>query len=160
MLARTRERQIPQPIAAHSSGGRFPRFCALQHRDFRMLWVGLAVSAVGTWMQIVAMSLLVLDLTHGSAAALGAIALVQALSFLLFSPVGGSAADRFEKRRLLLLTQSILMGLAVLLGLLMVNGMIRFWMIPLLVFASSAVLSFDQPARNLPPHASAETKQP
>src|SRR6202166_379162 len=83
----------------------FKAFHALRYRDFRMLWAGLAVSAVGTWMQIVALSLLVLDLTHGSAAALGAVSLVQALSFLLFSAVGGSAADRFDKRRLLLLTQ-------------------------------------------------------
>jgi MFS family permease len=113
-----------------------------------MLWAGLAVSAVGTWMQIVALSLLVLDLTHGSAAALGAVSLVQALSFLFFSAVGGSAADRFDKRRLLLLTQSIMMGLALLLGMLTAAGMIRFWMIPLFVLGSSAALSFDQPARN------------
>jgi predicted MFS family arabinose efflux permease len=108
----------------------------------------LTVSAIGTWMQIVALSLLVLDLTHGSAAALGAVALVQALSFLLFSAIGGGAADRFDKRRLLLLTQSIMMGLALLLGTLTAAGLIRFWMIPLLVLGSSATLSFDQPARN------------
>jgi MFS family permease len=99
-------------------------------------------------MQIVALSLLVLDLTHGSAAALGAVSLVQALSFLLFSAVGGGAADRFDKRRLLLLTQSIMMGLALLLGILTAAGMIRFWMIPLFVLGSSATLSFDMPARN------------
>jgi MFS family permease len=99
-------------------------------------------------MQIVALSLLVLDLTHGSAAALGAVSLVQALSFLLFSAAGGGAADRFDKRRLLLLTQSIMMGLALLLGILTAAGMIRFWMIPLFVFGSSVTLSFDMPARN------------
>lgn len=128
--------------------GRFPTFRALRHRNFRILWAGLAVSAVGTWMQIVALSLLVLDLTHGSAAALGAVSLVQALSFLLFSAVGGSAADRFDKRWLLLVTQSIMMGLALLLGMLTAAGMIRFWMIPLFVLGSGATLSFDQPARN------------
>ena len=76
-------------------------FRAFQHRNFRLLWGGLAFSAVGTWMQIVAQSLLVLDLTHGSAMALGAVSLVQALAFLLFAPLGGSVADRFDKRRLL-----------------------------------------------------------
>ena len=148
MLARIKRGKIPQPTTAEASGGRFPQFRALGYRDFRILWTGSAVSAVGTWMQIVALGLLVLDLTHGSAAALGAVSLAQALSFLFFSPIGGSAADRFDKRRLLLLTQSIMMGLAVLLGILTMAGMVRFWMIPLFVFVSSAALSFDQPARN------------
>jgi MFS family permease len=138
--------EISLPTTA--GDGRFATFRALQHRDFRILWTGLAVSAVGTWMQIVALSLLVLDLTHGSAAALGAVSLVQALSFLLFSAVGGGAADRFDKRRLLLLTQSIMTALALLLGILTAAGVIRFWMIPLFVFGSSATLSFDMPARN------------
>jgi MFS family permease len=128
--------------------GSLPTFRALEHRDFRVVWTGLAVSSVGTWMQIVAQSLLVLDLTHGSSAALGAVSLVQALSFLLFALVGGGVADRFDRRRLLLLTQSLLMGLAVLLGVLTAAGVIRFWMVPLVAFTSSAILSFDQPARN------------
>ena len=123
-------------------------FRALGHRDFFLLWAGSTVSAVGTWMQIVALSLLVLELTGGSAMALATVSLAQALSFLLFAPVGGSAADRFDKRRVLLLTQSLLMGFAVLLGLLTTRGLIRFWMIPLTAFASGAVLSFDQPTRN------------
>ena len=79
----------------------FKAFHALRYRDFRLLWVGLAVSAVGTWMQIVALSLLVLKITHGSALALGTVSLAQALSFFLFALVGGSVADRIDKRRLL-----------------------------------------------------------
>jgi MFS family permease len=136
------------PLSRAESGSRLATFRALRHRNFRLLWAGLTVSAVGTWMQIVAQSLLVLDLTHGSAAALGTVSLAQALSFLLFAPLGGGATDRFDKRRLLLLTQSILMGLAVLLGVLTATGVIRFWMIPLVAFGSGAALSFDQPARN------------
>jgi predicted MFS family arabinose efflux permease len=123
-------------------------FRALRHRDFRLLWTGLAVSAVGTWMQIVALSLLVLQITHGSGVALGAVSLVQAGSFLLLALLGGSVADRFDKRRLLLLTQSLMMGFAILLGVLTATGAIRFWMILLIAFGSSATLSFDQPSRN------------
>lgn len=123
-------------------------FRALHFRNFRLLWTGLAVSAVGTWMQIVAQSLLVLDLTHGSAVALGTVSLIQALSFLLFAVVGGGAADRFDKRRLLLLTQSLMMGFAVLLGTLTATSVIRFWMVLLVAFANGAALSFDQPARS------------
>jgi MFS family permease len=128
--------------------GRLPTFIALRNRNFRLLWTSLAISAVGTWMQIVALSLLVLKLTHGSAVALGTVSLAQAISFLLFAPLGGSAADRFDKQRLLLLTQSILMGLASLLGVLTATGTIRFWTILVIAFLSSASLSFDQPARN------------
>ncbi len=136
------------PVAAVAARPRFTTFRALEHRGFRLLWGGLAISAVGTWMQIVATSLLVLDLTHGSAVALGIVSVTQALSFLVFAPLGGTIADRLDRRRLLLLTQSLLMGLAVLLGVLTVTGAIRFWMIPLMAFASSATLSFDQPTRN------------
>lgn len=99
-------------------------------------------------MQIVAQSLLVLDLTRGSALALGTVSAVQAISFLLFAPVGGAVADRISKRKLLLSTQATMMGLAILLGALTVTGEIRFWMIPLVAFANGFALSFDQPARS------------
>jgi MFS family permease len=122
-------------------------FRALRHRDFRLLWWGLAVSAIGTWMQIVALSLLVLKLTNGSAFALGTVSLVQALSFFLFALVGGSVADRIDKRRLLLFTQSASAGLAVLLGVLTWSGHIQFWMILIIAFLNGTALSFDQPAR-------------
>ncbi len=128
--------------------GRIPTFRALQEESFRRLWIALTVSAVGTWMQIVALGLLVLDLTHGSALALGTVSLGQACSFLLFAPAGGAFADRLDRRRLLLLTQSVMLVLAGLLGVLTATGAIRFWMIPVVAFLSSAALSFDQPTRN------------
>lgn len=127
---------------------RIRTFHALQCRDFRYILAGLAVSATGTWTQIVAQSLLVLDLTRGSALALGTVSTVQAISFLLFAPVGGAVADRISKRKLLLTTQTIMMGLAILLGALTATGAIRFWMIPLVAFVNGSALSFDQPARN------------
>ena len=125
----------------------FKAFHALRYRDFRLLWVGLAISAVGTWMQIVALSLLVLKITHGSALALGTVSLAQALSFFLFALVGGSVADRIDKRRLLLFTQSMSAGFAILLGVLAWAGLIQFWMIAVISFLNGTVLSFDQPAR-------------
>jgi MFS family permease len=125
----------------------FKTFRALRHRDFRLLWVGLAVSAIGTWMQIVAQSLLVLKITHGSAFALGTVSLAQALAFFFFALLGGSVADRFDKRRLLLFTQSGSAALAVLLGFLTWFGIIQLWMILVLAFLNGTLLSFDQPAR-------------
>jgi MFS family permease len=120
---------------------------SLRHREFRILWISLIISAVGTWMQIVAQSLLVLYLTHGSALALGVVALAQALAFFVFALAGGGFADRLDRRRLLLATQTLLMCLALLIGLLTVTGKIQVWMIVVIAFLSGAILSFDQPAR-------------
>jgi MFS family permease len=105
------------------------------------------VSATGTWMQIVALSLLVLKLTHGSAFALGCVSLSQALAFFLFALIGGGSADRVNRRGLLLVTQATLMLLAGTLGLLTRIGAISVPLIALCAFLSGAILSFDQPAR-------------
>jgi MFS family permease len=137
----------PAGQATQQPAGAFKTFRALRNRDFRLLWLGLAVSAVGTWMQIVAQSLLVLKITNGSAFALGTVSLAQALAFFLFALIGGSVADRFDKRRLLLFTQSSAAALAILLGFLTLFGVIQLWMIFVLAFLNGTLLSFDQPAR-------------
>ena len=98
-------------------------------------------------MQIVARSLLVFKIMHGSALALSTVSLVQALSFFAFALIGGSVADRFDTRRLVFLTQSTSAALAVVLGILTISGTIQFWMILLITFLDGIVLSFDQPAR-------------
>jgi MFS family permease len=126
----------------------FDALRALRHRDFRLLWVGLFVSAVGTWMQIVAQALLVLHLTGGSPLALGTVSLAQAAAFFLFAPVGGAIADRFDKRRLLIVTQSFVLLLAAGLGALTLAGLVRLWIIVAIAFCGGAALSFDQPARS------------
>jgi MFS family permease len=90
----------------------------------------------------------VLKITHGSPIALGAVSLAQAASFFLFAFIGGSVADQTDKRRFLLLTQSLSMGLACILGLLTITGIVQVWMIVLLAFCSGTVLSFDQPTRS------------
>ncbi len=123
-------------------------FRALRYRDFSLLWVSLIVSSVGTWMQIVAQSLLILLITHGSALALGVVALAQSSSFFVFALIGGSIADRIDKRRFLLLTQSLSMLLAFIFGVLTLTGVIQVWMIVVLAFCSGTVLSFDQPTRS------------
>jgi MFS family permease len=123
-------------------------FRALRHRNFSILWISLIVSSIGTWMQIVAQSLLVLKITHNSALALGTVSLAQAISFFLFALVGGSFADRIDKRRLLFFTQSLSMTLAFVLGVLTLTGVVQVWMIVLIAFCSGTVLSFDQPTRS------------
>ena len=137
-----------QPIAKAHPKKRVQTFRALRYRDFRLLWISQIVSSVGTWMQIIAQSLLVLKITHGSAFALGSVALAEALSFFLFSFVGGSIADRVDKRRFLLVTQSLSMSLAAVLGVLTITGIIQVWMVVILAFCSGTIVSFDLPTRS------------
>jgi MFS family permease len=107
----------------------------------------MLASALGTWMQIVAQSLLVLRLSGNSALALGTVSLAQASAFFLFAPMGGAFADRHDKRRLLFRTQTLLMLSAFTLAALTAAGTVRLWMVVVLAFTSGALLSFDQPAR-------------
>jgi MFS family permease len=98
-------------------------------------------------MQIVAQSLLVLKLTHGSAFALGCVSLSQASAFFLFALIGGGLADRVNRKRLLLVTQASLTVLAATLGVLTATGKISVPIVALCAFLSGVILSFDQPAR-------------
>jgi MFS family permease len=107
----------------------------------------MLASALGTWMQIVAQSLLVLRLSGNSALALGTVSLAQASAFFLFAPMGGAFADRHDKRRLLFRTQTLLMLSAFTLAALTATGTVRLWMVVVLAFTSGVLLSFDQPAR-------------
>ena len=125
-------------------GGR--TFDALHSRDYRLYFTGQVVSLSGTWMQTVAQSWLVIELT-GSGALLGAVVAVQFLPLLLLGPLAGAVADRVDKRRFLLVTQSVAGSAALVLGLLVLTGRIELWM----VFAAAGVLgvanAFDVPAR-------------
>jgi len=107
----------------------------------------MLASGLGTWMQIVAQSLLVLRISGNSALALGTVSLAQASAFFLFAPMGGAFADRHDKRRLLFRTQTLLMLIAFALAALTATGTVRLWMVVVLAFASGVLLSFDQPAR-------------
>src|SRR5260370_23438094 len=128
------------PQSSPSPKLKLQTFRALRYRNFRLLWISLIVSSVGTWMQIVAQSLLVLQITHGSALALGIVALAQASSFFLFALIGGGVADRVDKRRFLLITQSLSMLLAFILAVRTFPGAVQVWMIVVLAFCSGTVL--------------------
>ena len=120
---------------------RLQTFRALRYRDYRLLWISLIVSSIGTWMQIIAQSLLVLQITHGSSLALGFVALAQASSFFLFALIGGGVADRVDKRRFLLFTQSMSMLLAFIFGILTITGVIQVHIIPVVVRNGSPLSS-------------------
>jgi MFS family permease len=121
-------------------------FKALQVRNYRLYFVGQIVSVSGTWMQGVAQSWLVLQLT-GSGAALGLVLGAQFLPTLVAGPLGGVVADRFPKRRLLLITNTAAGLLALVLGLLTATGLVQLWMVFVLAFLLGITNALDNPAR-------------
>lgn len=128
------------------------RFAALEHRNFRLLWGGLIISNIGTWMQMVAQAWLIHEMT-GRATDLGILGLARALPLIVLSVVGGTIADRVDKRRLLYTTQTLAASFAIVQGVLTQAGLIRVWHIWGLGFLSATVLAFDQPSRQaLLPH--------
>jgi len=121
-------------------------FRSLRVRNFRLFWFGQMVSISGTWMQQVAQNWLVLSLT-GSGVALGVTVALQFLPMLLFGMWGGLIADRFDKRRILFVTQVIPMLLALVMFVLVATGAVTLWMIYVLAFLLGLVFMVDMPTR-------------
>src|SRR5215470_5864027 len=119
---------------------------AFRYRDFRLFWSGQLISLVGTWMQSVGQSWVVLELT-GSPFKLGTITALQFGPMLFLSFLAGALADRVHKRRLLLLTQSALMLQAFALAALAWTGHIQYWNIALLAAVYGVANTLDLPAR-------------
>ncbi len=120
-------------------------FKAFQYRDFRRLWLGACTSSIGTWMQKLAQSWLVLELSN-SPFLLGLDAFLGELPVVLFSLLGGVAADRMDRRRLLLLSQYTQMTAAFLLAGLIAAGLVRVWHILALSFVVGLAQAFGGPA--------------
>jgi MFS family permease len=119
---------------------------SLAVRNYRLYFCGQLVSVVGTWMQTVAQSFLVLHLTN-SGTALGLATAARFLPMFLFGPIGGLAADRLDKRRVLYVTQTLSGLLAGVFAVLIATGTIEMWMVYLLALALGGVTVFDNPAR-------------
>jgi MFS family permease len=121
-------------------------FDSLRIRNYRLYFAGQIVSVSGSWMQRVAQAWLVYHLS-GSGLALGVVTGLQFLPVLVVGAWGGVLADRFDKRRLLLCTQTAMGLLALALGLLTISGLVQLWMVYLLALALGAVTASDNPAR-------------
>lgn len=119
---------------------------AFQHRDFRLLWIGQLISVTGSQMQAVAINWHIWQLTQ-SPLALGLIGLARILPIIIFSLVGGVLADRHDRRRVMLVTQTCLMVVAIALGGITDLGVVTPLAIYLLSALAAAALSFDNPAR-------------
>ena len=121
-------------------------FSSLEVPNYRRYFTGQVISLSGNWMQIVAEIWLVLQLT-GSGVAVGLTTASQFLPILLFGAYGGLLADRFDKRRLLMLTQVTMAIPALALFALAMTGVVEAWMVIALAFVRGTVNALDNPAR-------------
>ena len=121
-------------------------FAALKHRNYRLWFWGQMVSLFGTWMQITAQGFLIYQLTHSSAY-LGYVGFASGVPSWLFMMYGGVIADRMSRRTLLLMTQSVMMLLAFILGALTLFETVQPWHILVMAFGLGLANAFDAPAR-------------
>ena len=125
---------------------RYSAFAALRHRDFRLLWLGQIVSVTGSQMQLAAVNWHVWLLTK-SAFALGMVGLFRGGPIILCSLAGGVFADAVDRKRLMIVTQSVMLLSASCLAILTMAGLKRVWPIYLLTAVASSASAFDTPAR-------------
>jgi MFS family permease len=137
---------LPKRSAGVAHGMLSRTFAALRHRNYRLYFIGMVISLTGGWMQIVAAGWLVLRVT-GSPLMLGVITAVETLPALFFSLLAGALADRIDKRRFAIITQSLLALQALGLGLLVWTHAASFWPIFWLALFAGIVSSFDVPVR-------------
>jgi len=137
---------VDAPIAAASSGSRFQIFSSLHHRDFRYLVSGTFMMSAGQWIQQVTLGWLIYDLT-GNSMLLGALNGVRALPFLVTGPMAGVAADRMDRKKLLLRTQWVLIVTAVLMGALVASGLLHVSHIFVFTLITGIAWTFTEPVR-------------
>lgn len=141
------ERMKNEAVIDGSSGGCTPKLLrALRHRNYRLFFAGQFVSLTGTWMQSVAQAWLIYRLT-GSAAQLGLVGFAGQIPVFALALIGGIAADKLNRRRILVATQIASMILALTLAVLTLAGQVRVWQIFVLAILLGVVNAFDLPAR-------------
>jgi len=121
-------------------------FRAFRHRNYSLWFVGQGISLIGTWMQTMAQQVLVYRLT-GSATSLGIISFIGLVPLIPLSLWGGSITDRFPKRTIILITQSVMLIQAFLLAALVWSGTVQIWHVYIMAFILGAAIAVDLPAR-------------
>jgi MFS family permease len=119
---------------------------ALRHRNFQLFFAGQMISLIGTWMQTVAQSWLVYRIT-GSTLLLGTVGFASQIPVFLIAPLGGAIADRTNRHRVVIATQTASMVLAFILAVLTLTHRIQVWQIMVLAACLGIVNAFDIPAR-------------
>lgn len=121
-------------------------FRALQYRNYRLFFTGQSISLVGTWMQQVAMIWLVYRLTN-SALLLGVVGFVGQIPNFILTPLAGVISDRYNRHRILIITQILAMLQAVILSILVLSHTIEVWQILVLSSFQGLINAFDMPVR-------------
>ncbi|TRZ68487.1 MAG: MFS transporter [Rhodocyclaceae bacterium] len=119
---------------------------ALRHRNYRLYFSGQLVSLAGTWMQMIAMSWLTYRLTD-STLMLGVVSFAGQIPILAVAPLGGVLSDRFDKRVMMLWTQSLALAQASILAILTLTGAVHPWHLVLMSLSLGLINAFDTPAR-------------
>lgn len=136
----------PDLLSAASSPGLTHSFRALRHRNYRFFIGGQIISLSGTWMQTVAQSWLVYRLTH-SELLLGTAWFCSQIAVFALGPLGGLAADRFSRHKLVVLTQTFMMLQAFALAALTLSGRVKVWHVLTLSVVLGVINAFDIPGR-------------
>jgi MFS family permease len=123
------------------------RFHVLYERNFRLYWVGQLISLTGMWMQAFAASWVVLQVLERSAFSLAIVNFAIAIPGLIFMLYGGLTADRYDRRMIMVVTQAVLMVVALFSGVLIATGVIEFWQIIAISVVVGTAQAFDMPAQ-------------
>ena len=125
-------------------------FASLTHRNYRIWFFASLVGNIGTWMQFIAQDWIVLaELTKDNAFVVGLVSALQLTPMMLFLPFTGLLADRFDKRKILVMTQGALGLFAAGLGILVLTGEVEVWHVAAFAFASGTAASIDNPSRSV-----------
>ncbi|MDR1853270.1 MAG: MFS transporter [Propionibacteriaceae bacterium] len=132
----------------HQKEGSVPVFASLSIRNFRYFFFGGFISNIGTWMARIGQDWLVLnDLTNHSSLLLGLITALQFVPVLFLAGYAGTLADRFDKHKLLQITQTCMMAMSLTLSLLVIFGVVQLWHVFAIAFVFGIITAFDNPAR-------------
>ena len=137
----------PSQAAASGPNSRWPESLrALRHRNYQLFFGGQLISLIGTWMDQVAEAWLVYRLT-GSALLLGTVAFASQIPVFLLAPIGGALADRYDRRKILIFTQSAMMLLTFILAWVTLSHRVKIWHVVTLAALTGVVNAIDLPAR-------------
>src|SRR5579864_9646970 len=145
-----RDRSCDRAALPPPERGRAPvkrTFSSLRYRNYRLFFLGQAVSQTGSWMQRIALSWFILELTHGSSFSVGIMALAQFLPYTLFGLFAGVLTDRLDARRLVIGTQVAQLVTAVVLAWIALGGFAQPWMLYSIAFLNGCILVLDVPSR-------------
>lgn len=139
--------QTVSPVREITAPIRRPQtFQALAYRDYRLIWLGQMASHGSTWMEQVVRPLLVLDLT-GSAVQLGIVSFLRLIPMVAVGVLAGAVADRFDRRRVLMVSQAATIAIHFTMAFLILSDRITLWQIYLTTLAAGVSMAFDSPAR-------------